>query len=140
MAEFKEKMDIIDVQKHILSLNLVQLDLFFTFGLRQTKWFFEKDYNRSLAIVPEGAVIEGINGFGRIQARNTAEQKRYGFFPHNCTWSQSNEYNGGGKLIELTDLKKLYDAFNLKVYSLDALTHIPQQFKAFHVEMSNQPS
>ena len=140
MSELKTEMLMSDVQKNILLLNIVQLDLFFTFGLRQTKWFFEKDYNRALAIVPEGAVIEGINDFGRIQARNTADKKRYGFFPHNCTWSQSTEYNGGGEVIKLSDLKNLYDSFNLKSYTLDALTHIPKQFKAFHIEMSKQPS
>ncbi len=140
MAELKTEMLMSDVQKNILLLNIVQLDLFFTFGLRQTKWFFEKDYNRALAIVPEGSVIEGINDFGRIQARNTAEQKRYGFFPHNCTWSQSIEYNGGGEVIKLDDLQQIYNSFNLKDYSLDALTHIPQQFKSFHVEMSKKPS
>ncbi|QIC72120.1 MULTISPECIES: hypothetical protein [Acinetobacter] len=140
MAELKTEMLMSDVQKNILLLNIVQLDLFFTFGLRQTKWFFEKDYNRVLAIVPEGAAIEGINSFGRIQARNTADKKRYGFFPHNCTWSQSTEYNGGGEVIKISDLKNIYDSFNLKDYTLDALTHIPKQFRDFYVEMSQQPS
>lgn len=140
MNELKNEMPLDEVQKYILLLNQTQVVLFFTFGLRQTKWFFEKDYNRALSVIPEGAEIEGINDFGRIQARNTAEKKRYGFFPHNCTWSQSTEYNGGGSVIKLSDLQKIYDAFHLKDYSLDALTHVPEQYRAFHQSLSELPS
>lgn len=140
MTDLKTEMPLNEVQANILLLNFVQLELFLNFGLRQTKWFFEKDYCRALSILPEGSEIEGINDFGRIQARNTLEKKRYGFFPHNCTWSQSIEYIGGGEIIKLADLQKIYDAFKLKDYTFDALTHVPKQYKEYYIEMSSNPS
>lgn len=140
MSELVESMSMIDVQKAILHLNTVQLDLFFTFGLRQTKWFFEKDYNRAMAILPEGAVMEGINFMGRIQARNDIEKKRYGFFAHDCTWSEANKFEGGGEVIKLVDLQKIFEVFELGNYTFDALTHVPKQFKEFYLNTPKLPS
>lgn len=135
-----DEMSMSYVQAKILELNAIQIDLFFSFGLRQTKWFFEKDYNRAVTVVPEGATIEGINSFGRIQARNTNEMKRYGFFCNDCTWSETTKYEGGGEVVALSDLEKLYNSFELSSYTFDALTHVPNNYKAYYQKISSIPS
>lgn len=102
-------------------LDRTQQVLVVSYGFRQIKYMIENDLSRAELIVPDGAEIQGVNEFGRLQCINTKEQKRFVYFPHNNEWSQAIEFNGGGNVDELSDLKRIYNLFNLKMLTLDEL-------------------
>lgn len=102
-------------------LDRTQQVLVVSYGFRQIKYMIENDLSRAELIVPYGAEIQGVNEFGRWQCINTKEQKRFAYFPHSNEWSQAIEFNGGGNVDELSDLKRIYNLFNLKMLTLDEL-------------------
>lgn len=124
----KESADILRLFKN---LTLVQQKIFLNYGLRVVKYMFEKDYIRAVEVVPNGAVVQGVNSFGRWQAIDENQQKRYGYFPTNNEWSQTTQYNGGGDVDSLDDLQKVYDHFKLKDSKLEDLTFVHANFIEF---------
>jgi len=105
-------------------LDRTQQELVVGYGFRQIKYMIENDLNRAEQIVPDGAEIQGVNEFGRWQAINSSEKKRYAYFPLNNEWSKSIEFNGGGEVDALSDLQRIYNLFNLKMLTLEELFNI----------------
>lgn len=105
-------------------LDRAQQELVVGYGFRQIKYMIENDLSRAEQIVPDGAEIQGVNEFGRWQAINSAEKKRYTYFPSNNEWSKSIEFNGGGEVDALSDLQRIYKLFNLKMLTLEELFNI----------------
>lgn len=105
-------------------LTRTQQELVVGYGFRQIKYMIENDLSRAELIVPDGAEVQGVNDFGRWQAINTKEQKRYAYFPHENEWSQAINFNGGGDVDDLADLQRIYKLFNLKMLTLEELFNL----------------
>ena len=122
-TSFEEK-----VKRDFRLLSRVQQELAVGYGFRQIKYMIEKDFSRAEQVVPEGAVIQGVNDFGRWQAVDINNQKRYAYFPSDNEWSQALEFNGGGSVDALVDIKRIYNQLNLKMLTLEELHGISTPF------------
>ncbi len=118
-TSFEEK-----INRDFRLLSRVQQELAVGYGFRQIKYMIENDFSRAEQVVPEGAVIQGVNDFGRWQAVDIKNQKRYAYFPSNNEWSQAIKFDGGGSVDALVDIKRIYNQLNLKMLTLEELHNI----------------
>lgn len=118
-TSFEEK-----INRDFRLLSRVQKELAVGYGFRQIKYMIENDFSRAEQVVPEGAVIQGVNDFGRWQAVDINNQKRYAYFPSNNEWSQAVKFDGGGSVDALVDIKRIYNQLNLKMLTLEELHNI----------------
>ncbi len=105
-------------------LSLVQQELAVVYGFRQIKYMIENDFSRAEQVVPEGAVIQGVNDFGRWQAVDINNQKRYVYFPSDNEWSQAIKFDGGGSVDALLNIQRIYNQLNLKILTFEELHNI----------------
>lgn len=105
-------------------LSLVQQELAVVYGFRQIKYMIENDFSRAEQVVPEGAVIQGVNDFGRWQAVDINNQKRYTYFPSDNEWSQAIKFDGGGSVDALLNIQRIYNQLNLKILTFEELHNI----------------
>ena len=66
-----------DIQVKYEQLSAKQKEIFAGYGLRQVKHFVEISLPNIEAVLPEGAVVQGINGEGKVQAINAENKKTY---------------------------------------------------------------
>jgi hypothetical protein len=108
-------------------LNPTQHKLFTDYGLRQIKYIFDVDKILGVEL-PENSKLIGISEMGRFTAINHDKKIRYGYFPHNKTWSQANDFGNLTKFDLIDDFKFIYDTFELNQFELNSLTYVHRNY------------
>lgn len=122
-----QKETILDLQNKYEQLTHVQKEIFAGYGLRQIKHFVEINLPQIEAILPEGAVVQGINADGKVQAYNPATNQYY-LWISDLKWQLSN------RVTQAVDLKDdaiaIWQIFDLKNAQLVDLSHVHRDFLA----------
>jgi hypothetical protein len=133
----KELMPLSQVCNGFDKLNKKQTKLAFDYGLRQIKYMFDVDKILNVQL-PEGAEIIGLSSMGRFTAINHDKKIRYGYFPHNKTWSEATDFGNITDFDSIKDLRLIYDTFDLGNYSLNALTCVIKNLKENALRQHNK--
>lgn len=114
-----------DIRKKYEQLSKVQKDIFAGYGLRQVKHFVEISLPKIEALLPEGALVQGINAEGKVQAINPSNQKTY-------IWISDLQWQERPIETDHIDLKEdaiaVWTIFDLQSYALIDLSHIHRDF------------
>ena len=126
-----------DFYEKLLNLNECQMKLVFDYGLRQIKYMFDVDMILEVE-VPNNSQLIGLSVMGRFVAIDYENEIRYGYFPHNKTWSAATDFGNLKDFDSIEDFKTIYDNFELNYFELDNLTHVVSKFKDEYAEWYNQ--
>ncbi len=114
-----------DIQVKYEQLSAKQKEIFAGYGLRQVKHFVEISLPNIEAVLPEGAVVQGINGEGKVQAINAENKKTY-------IWISDLQWQEHPISTVKVDLKEdviaVWQIFGLDQYELIDLSHIHRDF------------
>ena len=114
-----------DIQVKYEQLSAKQKEIFAGYGLRQVKHFVEISLPNIEAVLPEGAVVQGINGEGKVQAINAENKKTY-------IWISDLQWQERPISTVKVDLKEdviaVWQIFGLDQYELIDLSHIHRDF------------
>lgn len=114
-----------DIQVKYEQLSAKQKEIFAGYGLRQVKHFVEISLPNIEAVLPEGAVVQGINGEGKVQAINAENKKTY-------IWISDLQWQERPISMVKVDLKEdviaVWQIFGLDQYELIDLSHIHRDF------------
>jgi len=80
---------IADIEQKYAQLSEAQKEMFAGYGLRQIKHFVDISLPNLEATLPEGAIIQGINADGKVQAFNAATGQYY-LWISDLQWQLSN--------------------------------------------------
>jgi len=114
-----------DIQQKYAQLSPAQKDMFAGYGLRQIKHFVEISLPTIEAVLPEGAIVQGINAEGKMQAYNPETDQYY-------LWISDLQWQAPQRASKAVDLKedalKIWNIFDLKSYELIELSHVHRDF------------
>lgn len=114
-----------DIQQKYAQLSPAQKDMFAGYGLRQIKHFVEISLPTIEAVLPEGAIVQGINAEGKMQAYNP-EADQYYLWISDLQWQTTQRASQAVDLKE--DALKIWNIFDLKSYELIELSHVHRDF------------
>ncbi|EXA68804.1 hypothetical protein J504_0014 [Acinetobacter baumannii 348935] len=114
-----------DIQQKYAQLSPAQKDMFAGYGLRQIKHFVEISLPTIEAVLPEGAIVQGINAEGKMQAYNP-ETDQYYLWISDLQWQTTQRASKAVDLKE--DALKIWNIFDLKSYELIELSHVHRDF------------
>ena len=114
-----------DIQQKYVQLSPAQKDMFAGYGLRQIKHFVEISLPTIEAVLPEGAIVQGINAEGKIQACNP-ETDQYYLWISDLQWQTTQRASKAVDLKE--DALEIWNIFDLKSYELIELSHVHRDF------------
>ncbi len=117
-----------DFYEKLLNLNERQMKLVLDYGLRQIKYMFDVDKILEVE-VPNNSELIGLSIMGRFVAIDYENEIRYGYFPHNKTWSEATNFGNLKEFDLIQDFKTIYDNFELNYLELVDLTHVVSKFK-----------
>ncbi|WPC34072.1 hypothetical protein O4M77_10035 [Acinetobacter sp. YWS30-1] len=114
-----------DIQQKYAQLSPAQKDMFAGYGLRQIKHFVEISLPTIEAVLPEGAIVQGINAEGKMQAYNPKIDQYY-------LWISDLQWQTTQRASKAVDLKEdaleIWNIFDLKSYELIELSHVHRDF------------
>lgn len=114
-----------DIQQKYEQLSPAQKEIFAGYGLRQVKHFVEINLPAMQAILPEQAVIRGINAQGKVQAVHTETGQGY-LWISDRQWQESQQLT---QTVDATeDFMQVWKVFNLAEYDLIDLSHVHRDF------------
>lgn len=114
-----------DIQQKYEQLSLAQKDMFAGYGLRQIKHFVEISLPTIEAVLPEGAIVQGINAEGKMQAYNP-DTDQYYLWISDLQWQTTQRASKAVDLKE--DALEIWNIFDLKSYELIELSHVHRDF------------
>ncbi|MFH7347497.1 hypothetical protein L1A45_02505 [Acinetobacter variabilis] len=114
-----------DIQQKYAQLSPAQKDMFAGYGLRQIKHFVEISLPTIEAVLPEGAIVQGINAEGKMQAYNP-ETDQYYLWISDLQWQTTQRASKAVDLKE--DALEIWNIFDLKSYELIELSHVHRDF------------
>ncbi len=114
-----------DIQQKYTQLSPAQKDMFAGYGLRQIKHFVEISLPTIEAVLPEGAIVQGINAEGKMQAYNP-ETDQYYLWISDLQWQTTQRASQAVDLKE--DALEIWNIFDLKSYELIELSHVHRDF------------
>jgi len=114
-----------DIQQKYAQLSPAQKDMFAGYGLRQIKHFVEISLPTIEAVLPEGAIVQGINAEGKMQAYNP-ETGQYYLWISDLQWQTTQRASQAVDLKE--DALEIWNIFDLKSYELIELSHVHRDF------------
>ncbi|QXR20219.1 hypothetical protein EGK58_004845 [Acinetobacter variabilis] len=114
-----------DIQQKYAQLSPAQKDMFAGYGLRQIKHFVEMSLPTIEAVLPEGAIVQGINAEGKMQAYNP-EADQYYLWISDLQWQTTQRASQAVDLKE--DALEIWNIFDLKSYELIELSHVHRDF------------
>jgi len=114
-----------DIQQKYAQLSPAQKDMFAGYGLRQIKHFVEISLPTIEAVLPEGAIVQGINAEGKMQAYNP-ETGQYYLWISDLQWQTTQRASKAVDLKE--DALEIWNIFDLKCYELIELSHVHRDF------------
>ncbi|ENX06947.1 hypothetical protein [Acinetobacter variabilis] len=114
-----------DIQQKHAQLSPAQKDMFAGYGLRQIKHFVEISLPTIEAVLPEGAIVQGINAEGKMQAYNP-ETGQYYLWISDLQWQTTQRASKAVDLKE--DALEIWNIFDLKSYELIELSHVHRDF------------
>ncbi|MEK5751035.1 hypothetical protein V3519_03205 [Acinetobacter variabilis] len=114
-----------DIQQKYAQLSPAQKDMFAGYGLRQIKHFVEISLPTIEAVLPEDAIVQGINAEGKIQAYNP-ETDQYYLWISDLQWQTTQRASKAVDLKE--DALEIWNIFDLKSYELIELSHVHRDF------------
>lgn len=114
-----------DIQQKYAQLSPAQKDMFAGYGLRQIKHFVEISLPTIEAVLPEGAIVQGINAEGKMQAYNP-EGDQYYLWISDLQWQTTQRASQAVDLKE--DALEIWNIFDLKSYELIELSHVHRDF------------
>ena len=114
-----------DIQQKYAQLSPAQKDMFAGYGLRQIKHFVEISLPTIEAVFPEGAIVQGINAEGKMQAYNP-ETDQYYLWISDLQWQTTQRASKAVDLKE--DALEIWNIFDLKSYELIELSHVHRDF------------
>ncbi len=114
-----------DIQQKYVQLSPAQKDMFAGYGLRQIKHFVEISLPTIEAVLPEGAIVQGINAEGKMQAYNP-ETGQYYLWISDLQWQTTQRASKAVDLKE--DALEIWNIFDLKSYELIELSHVHRDF------------
>ena len=103
--------------------------MFAGYGLRQIKHFVEISLPTIEAVLPEGAIVQGINAEGKMQAYNP-EADQYYLWISDLQWQTTQRASQAVDLKE--DALEIWNIFDLKSYELIELSHVHRDFCKFN--------
>ena len=110
-----------------------QKEIFAGYGLRQIKHFVEISLPKIEAVLPQGAVVQGINEDGKVQAFNP-ETEHYYIWISDLQWQQTK---AATKTVDSKeDALAIWRIFELNHYELIDLSHVHRDYLA-EVHTSN---
>lgn len=116
---------IADIEQKYAQLSAAQKEMFAGYGLRQIKHFVEINLPKIEAELPEGAVVQGINADGKVQAYNAGTGQYY-------LWISDLQWQLSNRMTQAVDLKEdaiaIWSIFNLADYELVDLSHVHRDF------------
>lgn len=115
------------IEEKYQKLSPAQREIFAGYGLRQIKHFVEISLPNIEAVLPEGAVVQGINAEGKVQAYDAARGQYY-LWISDLQWQQSNRATQAVDLKE--DAIAIWQIFELADYELIELSHVHRDFMA----------
>lgn len=114
-----------NIEEKYQQLTDTQQAIFAGYGLRQVKHFVEITLPKVEADLPEGAIVQGINTEGKVQAIHPETQQYY-------TWISDEQWQtrlGASLAVDLkTDFLKVWEIFQLQEYALIDLSHVHRDF------------
>jgi len=114
-----------DIQQKYAQLSPAQKDMFAGYGLRQIKHFVEISLPTIEAVLPEGAIVQGINAEGKMQAYNP-DTDQYYLWISDLQWQTTQRASKAVDLKE--DALEIWNIFDLKSYELIELSHVHRDF------------
>lgn len=114
-----------DIQQKYAQLSPAQKDMFAGYGLRQIKHFVEISLPTIEAVLPEGAMVQGINAEGKMQAYHP-ETGQYYLWISDLQWQTTQRASKAVDLKE--DALEIWNIFELKSYELIELSHVHRDF------------
>lgn len=114
-----------DIQQKYAQLSPAQKDMFAGYGLRQIKHFVEISLPTIEAVLPKGAIVQGINAEGKMQAYNP-ETGQYYLWISDLQWQTTQRASQAVDLKE--DALEIWNIFDLKSYELIELSHVHRDF------------
>jgi len=114
-----------NLQEKYALLSDSQKDIFAGYGLRQIKHFVEISLPTIEAVLPEGAIVQGINAEGKIQAYNP-ETDQYYLWISDLQWQTTQRPSTAVDLKD--DALEIWNIFDLKSYELIELSHVHRDF------------
>jgi hypothetical protein len=114
-----------DIKQKYAQLNDTQKEMFAGYGLRQIKHFVEINLPTIEASLPDGAVVQGINADGKIQAFQP-ETGQYYLWISDLQWQATQRASTAVDLKE--DALAIWNIFDLKSYELIELSHVHRDF------------
>ncbi|MEK5755378.1 hypothetical protein [Acinetobacter variabilis] len=114
-----------NLQEKYALLSDSQKDIFAGYGLRQIKHFVEISLPTIEAVLPEGAIVQGINAEGKMQAYNP-ETGQYYLWISDLQWQTTQRASKAVDLKE--DALEIWNIFDLKSYELIELSHVHRDF------------
>jgi hypothetical protein len=122
---------IADIEQKYAQLSEAQKEMFAGYGLRQIKHFVDISLPNLEATLPEGAIIQGINADGKVQAFNAATRQYY-------LWISDLQWQLSNRATQAVDLKEdaiaIWQIFELADYELVDLSHVHRDFLAQETE------
>ena len=126
-----------DFYEKLLNLNECQMKLVLDYGLRQIKYMFDVDKILEVEL-PINSKLIGLSIMGRFVAIDYDNEIRYGYFPHNKTWSEATDFGNLKEFDSIGDFKIIYDNFKLNYFELNDLTDVVSKFRDEYTEWYNQ--
>ncbi|WP_432208364.1 hypothetical protein [Acinetobacter variabilis] len=114
-----------NLQEKYALLSDSQKDIFAGYGLRQIKHFVEISLPTIEAVLPKGAIVQGINAEGKMQAYNP-ETDQYYLWISDLQWQTTQRASQAVDLKE--DALEIWNIFDLKSYKLIELSHVHRDF------------
>ena len=114
-----------DIQEKYDQLSTKQKEIFAGYGLRQVKHFVEISLPKIEAVLPQGAIVQGINPDGKVIAYNE-ESKEYFIWISDLQWQRYTKANLALDLKE--DAIAVWKNFGLQGYELIDLSHVHRDF------------
>ena len=111
-----------NLQEKYALLSDSQKDIFAGYGLRQIKHFVEISLPTIEAVLSEGAIVQGINAEGKMQAYNP-ETGQYYLWISDLQWQTTQRASKAVDLKE--DALEIWNIFDLKSYEL---SHVHRDF------------
>ena len=117
----------LNVDEKYQQLTAVQKEIFVGYGLRQIKHFVEISLPKIEAVLPAGAVVQGINADGKVQAYH-AENNAYYLWISDLQWQLTQRATVTYDAKE--DAIAIWQLFELANYELVELSHVHRDYLA----------
>ena len=116
---------ILNIQEKYNQLTLAQKEIFSGYGLRQVKHFVELSLPSIEAVLPQGAIVQGINSNGRLQAYDPEKNIHY-LWISDLSWQETQQFTQSFDRKE--DFLAIWKGFELADQALIELSHIHRDF------------